>query len=122
MKTAVIILFHGSRAERAGDTVRRIIHEVRRKGKYRIVEEAFLQHAKPGLMDAIKHCVQQGVDNIAIVPFFLQMGTHVTADIPLLVAEAKKHYAGLQISTTDAVGSHPLMIDIVLDLAGKHIY
>jgi sirohydrochlorin ferrochelatase len=121
VKTAVIILFHGSKVERAGETVRRIIHEVRRKGKYWIVEEAYLQHAKPGLRDAIQRCVQQGIGNIVIVPFFLQMGTHVTADIPLLVAEARKRYADLQITTTEAVGSHPLMVDIVLDLAGKDI-
>jgi sirohydrochlorin ferrochelatase len=121
VKTAVIILFHGSKVERAGETVRRIIHEVRRKGKYWIVEEAYLQHAKPGLRDAIQRCVQQGIGNIVIVPFFLQMGTHVTADIPLLVAEARKRYADLQITTTEAVGSHPLMVDIVMDLAGKDI-
>ncbi len=121
MKTAVIILFHGSRAERAGDVVRRITDEVRRRGKYCAVEEAFLQHAKPGLRDAILRCVERGAGNIVIVPFFLQTGTHVTADIPLLVADAKRRYADLQITTTEAVGSHPLMIDIVIDLAGKDI-
>ena len=119
MDTAVIILFHGSRAQGAGETVRGLVSEVRRRGEYEIVEGAFLRHGRPGLMDAIQHCVQRHVGKIVIVPFFLQMGLHVTADIPALVEEVRKRYPGLRISMTDAVGSHPLMIDIVLDLAGK---
>ncbi len=119
VKTAVIVLFHGSRAERAGEVVQRIVTEVRQRSQFDPVMEAFLQHAKPGLRDSIQQCIQQDVRIIIIVPFFLQLGMHVTADIPTIVAEAKKNYPGLQIIVTDAVGSHPLMIDIVLDLAGK---
>ncbi len=119
VNTAVIILFHGSRVEGAGEAVRRIMSEVRQRGEYEIVEEAFLQHAKPELMDVIQSCVRQHAGKIVIVPFFLQMGMHVTADIPALVEEARKRYPDVQISMTDAVGSHHGMIDIVLDLAGK---
>ncbi len=119
VNTAVIVLFHGSRAGEAGEAVRRVISEVRRRGKYEIVEGAFLRHAEPGLMDVIQNCVQRHVGKIVIVPFFLQIGRHVTADIPALVEEVRKRYPGLRISMTDAVGSHPGMIDIVLDLARK---
>ncbi len=119
MNTALIVLFHGSRAEGSGKIVRRIISEVRRRGEYEIVEGAFLRHAQPGLMDVIQHCVQRHAGEIVIVPFFLQTGMHVTADIPALVEEARKRYPRLRISMTDAVGSHSRMIDIVLDLAGK---
>ncbi len=119
VKTAVIVLFHGSRAERAEEVVQQIVTEVRQRGQFDQVMEAFLQHARPGLRDAIQQCAQQDVRVIIIVPFFLQLGMHVTADIPAIVAEAKKNYPGLQIIVTDAVGSHPLMIDIVLDLAEK---
>jgi sirohydrochlorin ferrochelatase len=47
------------------------------------------------------------------------MGMHVTADIPVLVERARIRYPGVQISMTDAVGAHPGMIDIVLDLAAQ---
>lgn len=119
VKTAVIILFHGSRAEGAGDVVRRITSEVRQRGGYDLVEEAFLRHAKPTLMDAIQRCVELQAEKIVIVPFFLQLGTHVTADIPGMVEEARKRYPQTTIDAADAVGLHPLMADIVLDLVEK---
>lgn len=117
VKTAVIILFHGSRAEGAGDVVRRITSEVRQRGGYDLVEEAFLQHAKPALQDAIQRCVELQAEKVVIVPFFLQLGMHVTADIPAMVQEARERYRKTAIISTNAVGLHPLMVDIVLDLA-----
>lgn len=120
VKTGVVVLFHGSRAEGAGEAVQRIIAEVRRRGGYEIVEEAFLQHAAPALHEAIEKCVrQQQVGHVVIVPFFLQMGMHVTAEIPSLIEEAEKRYPHLKISVADAVGAHPLMVEVVLDLVGK---
>lgn len=119
MKTGIVVLFHGSRTEGAEEVVRRIISEVRKRGGYEIVEEAYLQHAAPGLQDAVEKCDRLRIEHIVIVPFFLQMGTHVTADIPALIEEARERYPHLQISVADAVGSHPLMIEVVLDLAGK---
>ncbi len=114
--TAAIILFHGSKAEGSIEIVQRILAEVRRHSTCEIVQGAFLRHSQPALMDVVQHCVQQNIDKIVVVPFFLQMGTHVTADIPILIEKAKKKYPGLQISATDAVGSHSGMIDIVLNL------
>ena len=119
MKTAVVILFHGSRAEGSATTVHRIITEVRRRGHYSLVEEAFLQHATPGLRESVRHCVKQHAKKIVIVPFFLQFGTHVTADIPLVVNELRSAHPEIEITLTEPVGSHPLLVDVVLDLAGR---
>jgi sirohydrochlorin ferrochelatase len=117
VKTAVIILFHGSRAEGSDATVHRIIAEVRRRGHFGIVEEAFLQNATPDLREAIAFCIQQRAEKIVVVPFFLQLGTHVTADIPPLVDEIRHGYPEIEITLTEPVGSHPLLVDVILDLA-----
>ncbi len=117
MNTAVIILFHGSKADGSGEIVQRILSGVRQSSSHKIVEGAFLRHAQPGFMEVVQNCIQLNVGKIVVVPFFLQMGVHVTADIPALIEKVKKRYPELQISATEAVGSHPRMIDIVLDLA-----
>ena len=117
MKTAVIILFHGSKAEGSDAIVHRIIAEVRRRGHFDIVVEAFLQNSTPGLRESMAFCIQQRVEKIAIVPFFLQLGTHVTADIPLLVDEIRHGHPEIEITLTEPVGSHPLLVDVILDLA-----
>lgn len=117
MKTAVIILFHGSRAEGSAATVHRIVAEVRRRGHFGLVAEAFLQHTTPGLREATAHCIQQRAKKIVIVPFFLQLGTHVTADIPQIVDELRNSHPEIEIALTEPVGSHPLLVDAVLGLA-----
>jgi sirohydrochlorin ferrochelatase len=119
VNTAIIILFHGSKAEGSDATVQRIIAEVRRRGHFSIVAEAFLQHATPGLRESLAFCVQQHAKKIVIVPFFLQLGMHVTADIPLVVNELRSAHPEIEIALTEPVGSHPLLVDVVLDLAGR---
>jgi sirohydrochlorin ferrochelatase len=116
VKTAVIILFHGSRADGSGEAARTIAADVQRHGKFDIVIAAYLQRAEPGLMEAVRTCVTAHADKIVVVPFFLQMGMHVTEDIPTLLSEAKQRYPGPQIDMTNAVGTHPLMANIVADL------
>lgn len=117
MKTAVIILFHGSRTEGSDATVNRIVAEVRRRGHFDIVQEAFLKNATPDLRESIASCVQQRAEKVVIVPFFLQLGTHVTIDIPPLVDGIRHNHPEIEISLTEPIGSHPLLVEAVLDLA-----
>ncbi len=117
MKTAVIILGHGSRS--GGDsTIGRVAASVKTRGGFEIVEYAFLQYARPIPDEALNRCISQGAKRIVIVPFFMQQGAHVTKGIPSLVERAKRQNPAVDIVVTDFVGSHPLMADIVLDLAG----
>jgi len=116
VKTAVIILFHGSRADGSTETARTIAEFVRKRGGYDTVTTAFLQNVRPGLSDAIRDSAAHNIEKIVVVPFFLQLGMHVTKDIPALVSEARRRHPGVQIELTRAVGAHPQMADIVLDL------
>lgn len=116
MKTAVIILGHGSRSTDADTAIRAIVQGVMKAGKFAVVEHAFLQYVPPSLQDVLARCVDQNVDRIVIVPFFLQAGAHVTRDIPELVERARKQYPSVDIIVTGYVGAHPLMARIVEDL------
>ena len=119
MKTAVIILGHGSRSEGADDAVQQIAAEVKRVGDFVSVEHAFLQYVQPTLPETLETCIRQGANNIVIVPFFMQAGAHVTRHIPDLVEKAKKRHPGVNIVVTNYVGTHPLMTKIVEDLVKK---
>ncbi len=116
MKTAVIILGHGSKNRGADETVRRIAAEVKKLGGYEIVEYAFLQYVRPTPHDALENCALQKAERIVIVPFFMQSGAHVTKNIPELVGKARKRHPGVDIVVTDYAGAHPLMAKIVKDL------
>jgi len=118
VRTAVIILGHGSRNTGSETAVHAVVAEMK-KGGHAIVEHAFLQYVSPTLQEALDRCIGQRVGRIVIVPFFLQAGAHVTRDIPALVAEARKAYPGIDIVVTDYVGTHPLMAKIVEELVKK---
>jgi len=118
VRTAVIILGHGSKDSKAGDTVRKLAAEVKRLGTYGVVEHAFLQHTAPSPQDALASCIKRKVERIVIVPLFMQEGAHVSRDIPALAEKAKKQFPEIDIVVTGYAGSHPLMAKIVVDLVG----
>jgi len=120
VRTAVIILGHGSRSTGSETAVKAVVAEMLKAG-HAIVEHAFLQYVPPTPQEALEHCISQKADRIVIVPFFLQAGAHVTKDIPELVARARKSHPGVEIIVTDYVGAHPLMAKVVEELAGKSI-
>ena len=116
IKTAVILLSHGSKQAGADGVTGQLLNEVKAVGGYEIVQPAFLQYGAPGLTDVIEQCVHMNADRIIIVPFFMQRGAHVARDIPDTVEQARKKHPGVAIRVTDFVGAHRLMVDIVLDL------
>jgi sirohydrochlorin cobaltochelatase len=120
VKTAVIILGHGSRNTGADEAIRKVADRVKQTGLFAVVEHAFLQYVPPTPQVALGRCIAQKVDRIIIVPFFLQAGAHVTRDIPVLVSEVRKAHPDTEVIVTDYVGGHPLMAKIVEELAGTN--
>jgi sirohydrochlorin cobaltochelatase len=112
MKTAVIILGHGSRSGGADETVKRVAAKIQKSGGSE-------QYVQPTPREALEHCIRQRAKKIVIVPFFMQPGAHVRRDIPAFVEMAKKEHPDIDIMATDFVGSHPLMGKIVEDLVEK---
>jgi sirohydrochlorin ferrochelatase len=115
VRTAVIILGHGSRSTGSEAAVKAVVAEMRKAG-HAIVEHAFLQYVPPTPDDALGRCFEQKADRIVFVPFFLQAGAHVTKDIPELVERARKAHPGIEIVVTEYVGAHPHMVRIVEEL------
>jgi sirohydrochlorin ferrochelatase len=119
MKTAVIILGHGSRGNGNDAAIKRVVEAIKMSRSHDIVEYAFLQYAQPTPDEALDRCLRQGAKEIVIVPFFMQSGVHVTQDIPVFLEKARKQHPAFEIRVTDYVGAHPLMTQIVMDLVGK---
>jgi sirohydrochlorin ferrochelatase len=118
MKRAVIILGHGSRDDGNDTALKRIVAELQQCGGD-IIEYAFLQYAHPTADAVLDRCIMQGAKEIVIVPFFMQAGVHVTRDIPDFLDKARAEHPECDIYSTDYVGAHPLMTQIVMDLVGK---
>jgi sirohydrochlorin ferrochelatase len=119
MKTAVIILGHGSRGNGNDAAIKRVVEAIKMSRSREIVEYAFLQYVQPTPDEALDRCIKQGAKEIVIVPFFMQAGAHVTKDIPDFLYKSRTQHPECIIRSTDYVGAHPLMTQIVMDLLGK---
>jgi sirohydrochlorin ferrochelatase len=119
MKKAVIIVGHGSRGGGNDAALKRLAEEVGRSAGDVLIEYAFLQFAQPSADAALNRCIAQGSRKIVIIPFFMQAGGHVTRDIPAFLDKARALHPECDIRSTDYVGAHPLMTQIVMDLVNK---
>lgn len=119
MKTGIIVFAHGSSVESANHAVRAITAAVAELGGYSQVDTAFLEMAQPDLPEAVTRMVDQGVNRIVVVPYFLTLGIHLKRDLPRLVDESRQKHPGLVISVTDPLDGHPALRQIVFERAQK---
>jgi sirohydrochlorin ferrochelatase len=117
VKTAVIILGHGSRSSGAERAIAQVAAELRKNCGFEIVEHAFLQYVPPAFNEILEGCIFRQARKVIIIPFFMQSGAHVAKDIPELVENARKRHPSIEFIVTDHVGKHPLMVAIVKSLA-----
>ncbi len=115
MRRAVVLIDHGSRRDEANAQLDALAARVVERLPDWIVRTAHLELLAPTLGDAIDDCVSHGANEIVIHPFFLTPGRHASADIPRLVAEAAARHPGLSLRTSDILGLHDAIVDVVLE-------
>lgn len=115
MKTAIIVLGHGSKAPEALETLKRYGEMVKLASGSEIVEVASLQFNKPDLSETLDTVISQGVDRVVIVPLFLFNGIHMQEDIPNVIAGEKAKNPGVEIILANNLGADNRIVDIVLD-------
>lgn len=114
MKTAILLLAHGSRAKEANQGMYQVIGALRLQTRY-IIEVGFMGINSPSIEDGVAACINQGAGRIVMIPYFLHQGVHVQRDLPEKRAAASERYPDVDIILGDPLGFHPKMVEIVLD-------
>lgn len=115
MKTAVLLMAHGSRITEANQAVWELAAMVKELAGYEIVEVAFQGSHAPTIQQGIDTCVAQGAERILLAPYFLHMGSHVQEDLPLELAAARQRHPGVQIALGKHLGVHERLAKLVID-------
>ncbi len=115
MKTAILLMAHGSRIAEANDAARQIAAMVREMTGYEIVEVSFREQHLPNIQAGIDACVAQGAKRILLIPYFLFVGAHVQEDLPEEMAEAKKRYPQVEFAMGTHLGAHRKLAEIVVE-------
>jgi len=109
----IILVDHGSRLPAANALLLDIVALFSKRTNARIVEAAHMELASPTLSEAFATCVNQGVKQIVIHPYFLAPGRHSQEDIPRMAKEAAQKYPDIPWSVSQPLGLDPRMIDVV---------
>ncbi len=125
MRTAVVIVGHGSRLR---DTVG-IYESIARVASERLgyeVRVGYMKHHRPNLVEAVEELIAEGYKRIVVVPLFIVPGLHVTEDIPILLGKKDGHVPefgyskvnppeDVEILYADAIGADPRLAEVVAD-------
>lgn len=115
MKTAILLMAHGSRIPEANGAVREIAEMVKEMTGHEIVEVSFREQHQPNIQKGIDACVAGGAERILLVPYFLFIGAHVQEDLPEELAEAQKRYPNVQFAMGSPLGAHRKLAEIVVE-------
>ena len=113
VKTAVLLVGHGSRAQNANDALFRVVDHFQKAWPHRILKAAFLEISYPSIPEGIDLCVGEGSERIIVIPYFLFRGNHVAVDLPVSIKEGRRKYPDIDVILGPHLGFHPKMIEIV---------
>jgi sirohydrochlorin ferrochelatase len=120
VKTAIVIVDHGSRRAESNQMLEEIarLFGKRFAEKYEIVEPAHMELAEPSIATAYAACVKRGAERVVVCPFFLGPGKHWTEDIPRLTSQAAEKFPATKYHVAPTLGIDDLILDLLDKRAG----
>ena len=116
-RTAALLIAHGSREEQANADLHYVKDQVLKQRRYGIVDVAYLELAKPAILEAADACVQQGAAEVILLPYFLSAGVHVLRDLTEAHGALSRRHPHVRFRLAARLGQHPLLAEIVLQRA-----
>jgi sirohydrochlorin ferrochelatase len=116
---ALLIVAHGSSRAFSNEEVRQLTEKMttEAQGHFNAVRCAFLELAEPSIPDGLRGLINDGFDDIIVVPYFLSAGRHVAEDIPGEVKTIATEYPDAKINIAPHLGVASGVIKILLGQA-----
>lgn len=73
---------------------------------------AFLEHGT-SLDEAVAALAAKGAVSIRVVPVFLGVGRHMNEDLPRLVADARRAFAGVSLALEKTIGEQQEVVEAI---------
>ena len=90
---ALLIIAHGSRKQSSTDEIAQLASSVAGlESDFGLVSHAFLELATPKVGFAVQELIDNGAEQVVILPYFLAAGFHVANDLPKLLTQAQEQH------------------------------
>ena len=120
-RTGLIMIAHGSPDSSNNRAIYAVAERVRALQHYAAVTVCFMELNKPSLAEAIDDFSQNGISHAITVPYFLQLGNHVSDDLPRLNAESQARHPKMTLLLAEHLGYDRLLIAPISDRVGTAI-
>ncbi len=110
----ILLIAHGTREGGGNDEAAAVARMLAQRAK-RPVRLCFLEHAEPGIPDAIAALHAEGVRSLVALPLILTAAGHVKNDIPAAMALACGRFPGLQVTIAGHLGAHAALIALLAE-------
>jgi sirohydrochlorin ferrochelatase len=117
MKTALLLIAHGSRREEANADARVLAQMLAARGSWLVAVPVFLELAQPDITTGAKQCVAAGAERVILLPFFLSAGTHVVEDLEAHRRSLGEQHPHVEFLLAQPLGCHPLLVEILVQRA-----
>jgi uroporphyrin-III C-methyltransferase len=114
-ETGILIVGHGSRRQEANDDLREVARRLGERGRFSLIEAAFLEIEQPNVAEGFVRLVGQGAGQIIVHPYFLSPGRHTRGDLPREVSEVAARHPHIRYRITEPLSAHPLVVEASLE-------
>ena len=114
MKSAILLVAHGSRLQAANDDLLRVAAMLAERCPDEIIECAYLELVEPTIPQGMAACAERGATRVKMLPYFLSAGSHVSRDLEASRQRFEQEYPSVEVLLCPPIGLHPLLIDVLL--------
>jgi sirohydrochlorin cobaltochelatase len=112
LKEGIVLFAHGSRDPEWSRPFEQIALSLKKQLPAVAVAMAFLEHGA-SLDEAVAVLAAKGALSIRVIPVFLGQGGHVKEDLPRLIADAQRAFAGVKLVLEKTIGEQPEIIEAI---------
>ena len=109
---AICLVGHGTRDKNGVNEFLALSSKLKDREPDRVIECGFLGLSEPTFEEAITKCVEDGINNIVVIPALLISASHAKKDIPDKVINMTRKYPALNIKYGRPLGIHPKILTV----------
>ena len=114
-----MLVGHGSKLINSNEALNRVMESLQIKEPTTFFQVAYLEIQPPNIPQGIELCLNQGAEEVVVIPYFVQTGKHVVEDIPRIVREAQTRFPKKRIQLGEYMGFDERLVSLVLDRVHK---
>ena len=117
LRRALLIIDRGSKEPEVKEELREISKLVKKKGNYSYSNYCFLEVVHPFIEEGIRLCIDEGVDMITVMPYFLYPGMKLKDSVKQSAALTRK--LGLKLVITKPLSYSKMLSSLIIDRINK---